>query len=195
MFSLSTGFFLLIFMESSIFHNQLCDSDWAFLCWNTQTSCCTFYVSLLIHEMCTVLFSLYSASLLTIDNHKTANDQWLLNLSLTTCSIAARCRTVLAEYNMSCDDVSTRVLWIALYGLSFSLVYECKVTFLVQTFVFFHSRMLDGETYIETTASYPIAPWRDRSGEYFISSYYSSRLHIGLNAGRLSKVCEGRPPK
>lgn len=35
MSSLSTGFFLLIFMESSVFHYQLCDSHWPFLCWNT----------------------------------------------------------------------------------------------------------------------------------------------------------------
>uniref|UniRef100_A0A8C1TBV6 Nuclear envelope phosphatase-regulatory subunit 1 n=1 Tax=Cyprinus carpio TaxID=7962 RepID=A0A8C1TBV6_CYPCA len=54
MSSLSTGFFLLVFMESSIFHHQLCDSDWPFLCWNTQTSCRTIYVSFIIQELCTV---------------------------------------------------------------------------------------------------------------------------------------------
>jgi len=68
--------------------------------------------------------SVCSAILLSINNPKTSDCQWLPDLSLTTCcSIAARCRTVLAEYNMSCDDVSTCVLWIiALCYLSISLI-------------------------------------------------------------------------
>ncbi|TRY65142.1 hypothetical protein DNTS_022291 [Danionella cerebrum] len=32
------------------------------------------------------------------------------DFSLITCSIAARCRTVLAEYNMSCDDTGKLIL-------------------------------------------------------------------------------------
>lgn len=61
-------------------------------------------------------------------------------------SIAARCRTVLAEYNMSCDDVSGHILFfvksLSSKKFNFARLLLCRVTEQTQ-FVLYYSRYKD----------------------------------------------------
>lgn len=61
-------------------------------------------------------------------------------------SIAARCRTVLAEYNMSCDDVSNVVMFQT----------ACIHIQLLKRVLFVSFFFIDGETYSQTTTKHPI---------------------------------------
>uniref|UniRef100_A0A4W6E8A7 Nuclear envelope phosphatase-regulatory subunit 1 n=1 Tax=Lates calcarifer TaxID=8187 RepID=A0A4W6E8A7_LATCA len=60
--------------------------------------------------------------------------------------IAARCRTVLAEYNMSCDDVSNVVMFQT----------ACIHIQLLKRVLFVSFFFIDGETYSQTTTKHPI---------------------------------------
>lgn len=71
---------------------------------------------------------------------------------LCSFSIAARCRTVLAEYNMSCDDVS-----LQMFSTLWPAVHICK------NCQRFSSFCADGETYSQASTEHPVTTlllWR-----------------------------------
>lgn len=108
------GFFLFVIMESSLLHHQLYHSHRSFFCWDTQTSCGTINVSFVAVKsvICFVNMALNIQFLPLIHFWNIAHFPFRLGVyffDLCLFSIAARCRTVLAEYNMSCDDVSVQI--------------------------------------------------------------------------------------
>ena len=151
-----SGLLLFIFVESSLLHHQLHHSYSSLLCWDTQTSRGPINVSFVKCSWYEVVCFVFDVNIQYLPLTQAGGRSCTFHsislvyfFDLCCFSIAARCRTVLAEYNMSCDDVSVQisaVVWPFLYTQK---TINCLIYFSIST---------DGEANSQATTKHTVTP-------------------------------------